>query len=99
MAICRLIYKHKYNEDFLIERRDTRLHVGPVFNIDVPRSDRYRRSTSYRSRRLWNSLPADIRCIDDYNVFKLRIKTYFNRMFFEELTSQSTINVDQGGST
>lgn len=84
IALCRLVYKHKYHDEFLVDRRDTRLMDGPVFHMDVPRSDYFRRSTSYESRRLWNNLPSEIRRIDNYDVYKLRIKMYFNTIYFGE---------------
>lgn len=74
IALCRLVFKRKYDEEFLVERRDTRLMDGPVFAMVMPKSEYYRRSTSYESRRIWNTLPADIRRIDDFEVFKVRIK-------------------------
>lgn len=85
ISIVRLIFKHKYNEDLLATNTDTRLHGGPVFSMDRPRSDYYRRSISYESRRLWNALPVDIRNIDDYNMFKLRIKRYYKVLYLEEV--------------
>lgn len=78
MALCRLIFKHKYNEEYIDMRGlETWLHDGPIFNMDTPKTDWFARSSSYTSRKLWNSLPSEIRLIDDYNHFKLAIKGHF----------------------
>lgn len=92
ISVCRLIYKHKYNEELLASGNDTRLHEGPVFSMDRPRSEYYKRSVSYESRRLWNTLPGDIRNIDDYNVFKLRIKGYYRNKYREEMEGTQVVN-------
>lgn len=61
-----------------MHRLDTRLHDGPVFDIDVPKNDWYKRSTSYVSRQVWNSLPSNIRLMDDHEVFKRAVKNHFS---------------------
>lgn len=78
MALCRLIYKYKYNEEYINMRGlKTRLHGGSIFNIDTPRTDWFACSTSYTSRKLWNSLLSRIWLIDDYDYFKIAVKGHF----------------------
>lgn len=62
---------------------NTRMHDGPIFKMDTPKSNIYARSTSYMSRQIWNALPSYIRLIDSYEHFKLAIKRHFNAEYFE----------------
>lgn len=82
-AVCKLIYKHKYNDEYVISGIETRLDDGPVFYIVRPNTEWFARSTAYVSRKAWNSLPAQIRLIDNHDEFKRAIKRHFN-------TSQQT---------
>ena len=36
----------------------------------------YQRSFTYAAPRMWNSLPSNLRCCDELNAFKARLKTY-----------------------
>lgn len=77
IALCRLIFKYKYNEDYISSGRETRAHDGPVFQIDTPKTGWFTRSAAYMSRKIWNALPAHIRLIDNLDVFKRAVKTHF----------------------
>lgn len=79
-AICKLIFKYKYSEGYVMSGIETRLHDGPVFHIDTPKTDWYARSVSYVSRNTWNSLPSYIRLLDNQDEFKRAIKRHFTRV-------------------
>ena len=60
----------------LIDVRDvrTRAHDAPMFKIKVPKNEAYKRSVEYYGSNQWNSLPVNIRNIDDYVAFKTKQK-------------------------
>lgn len=88
IALSRLIFKYKYNEDYIdlnLTGRLTRLQSGPIFK--KPHTDKFKNSVSYLGRNEWNGLPAYIRCIDSYKYFKRSVKMLFNQRFFHSLTA------------
>lgn len=89
-ALCRLIFKYKYNDDYIICGRETRLHDGPVFRVDTPKTDWYARSASYVSRVTFNALPAHIRLLDDQTCFKRALKRHFYNVGEEGATAQGS---------
>jgi hypothetical protein len=42
----------------------------------TPSSFVYHRSFTFAAPRIWNTLPSNLRCCDELNVFKTRLKTY-----------------------
>ena len=53
---------------------------GPTLNCITPKNNKYRLSLDYTLRSKWNALPAAIRNISDYNMFKMRIKYFCNSL-------------------
>lgn len=43
-VLCRLIFKYKYNEDY--SGTGTRMHDGPIYKIDRPKTDWFSRLTN-----------------------------------------------------
>lgn len=86
-AMCRLIYKYRHSEGYVVTGLATRLHDGPVFKLDIPKNNVYARSTSYMCRKIWNSLPGHIRSIDVYEEFRIAIKRYFNAEYFGSVST------------
>lgn len=84
--LCRLIRKYKYSDDYISRRLDTRLHDGPVFHIDAPKSEWYKTTTSYVCREVWNSLPSGIRLIDNHDMFKRAGRNHFTTIGQESST-------------
>lgn len=91
-ALCRLLFKHKYNEEYLIIGRDTRLQEGPVFKMDTPKSDWFARCTAYIGRQTWNALPAQIRRLDDLNCFKRAVKRHFSESRLNGNANENSIH-------
>lgn len=90
IALTRLMFKYKYNEEFVepdLDNRQTRLQTGPFYKLVTPRTDKFKNSVSYLGRSEWNSLPAYIRCIDSYPHFKKTVKTLYNHRFFHNISS------------
>ena len=48
----------------------TRAHDAPLFTVKVPRVEAYKREVEFYGSVQWNSLPADIRKIDNLMSFK-----------------------------
>lgn len=95
-ALCRLIHKYKYAEEYVVQRLDTRLHDGPVFHVDKPKTEWYKRSTSFVCRNIWNSLPSRIRLMDDHDLFKRAVKNHFSpaRQATANERNSTSINTD-----
>ena len=60
------------NNDNVIDRRDipTRSYGATIFNVALPRYEKYKCSTFYRGAIAWNQLPAHQRNIPLYTDFK-----------------------------
>ena len=67
----------RLNEPTYIDDRDirTRAHDAPLFRVEVPKLEMYKRSVEYAGAVQWNELPPDIRSIRDYQMFKNKQKT------------------------
>lgn len=76
-SLCKLIFKYKHNEDYVVSGRGTRMHDGPIFEIDFPKTDWFARSTSTICRKEWNTLPSHIRLINTAHEFKNAIKRHY----------------------
>ena len=63
----------------LLGNRDihTRLHDAPVFKVDVPQKESFKRSVHYAGVTIWNSLPVNERNLNNYFAFKMRQKLKF----------------------
>lgn len=88
MALTKLMFKYKGHEEFIVTNVSdglTRLQLGTVFKIVVPKTNNYRNSVAYLSRIEWNCLPSYIRCIDTYTKFKKEIKLLFNHRYFSSI--------------
>lgn len=80
ICLMRLMFKYKFCAEYLIGTYTgsaTRAQDGPLFMLDKLSNDRYRRSSSYISRKEWNSLPAYIHCINDHKKFKYEIRLFY----------------------
>ena len=60
----------------LMDSRDinTRLHDAPVFKVEFPIKEAFKRAVKYTGSVLWNELPAQTRKIDNLGVFKFQQK-------------------------
>lgn len=90
IAQTRLMFKYKYNEEYVehnVEGRLTRLQMGPIYKLITPRTDRYKNSISYMGRKEWNSLPAYLRCMDSYSYFKKAVKNHYNYLYFQSIST------------
>ena len=65
---------------YLRDVRDirTRAHDAPLFLVDVPKNESYKRSIEYAGAVKWNALPKEIRGIDNLFAFKKRQKQIMN---------------------
>lgn len=70
-AMCRMMFKYKDTEEYIVMGVGTRLDEGPIFRMDTPRNNTYARSASYMSHKAWNLLPGWIRSIKSYEDFKI----------------------------
>lgn len=78
MALNRLMFKYKYNEEFLLDPVvRTRQATGTLYKVDKPNSSHYSKSVSYMGRKLWNDLPPYLRAMDDYDGFKVLLKGHY----------------------
>ena len=60
----------------LINNREvgTRAHDAPLFLVDIPRCEAFKRSVGYHGSVQWNALPPPTRNMDSYLVFKFNMK-------------------------
>ena len=63
--------------DDVSQRIQTRSAGKLMFKLRKPRTERFKKSISYKGRKLWNSLQKEVQMIDDYDVFKFRIKNLY----------------------
>ena len=50
---------------------NTRLHDAPVFKVDFPHKEMFKRSVKYAGAQVWNALPIKVRQIEDKAAFKV----------------------------
>ena len=69
--LCNFMFKRQCREE-LIDDRDinTRLHDAPVFHVNFPIKETFKRSVLYSGAVLWNELPTNLRSMDNFSVFK-----------------------------
>ena len=55
------------NREHLLDERDnrTRAHDAPLFKIEIPTNQAYKRSVEYAGSKQWNGLTVDIRSARD----------------------------------
>ena len=65
------MYKRTARAD-LIDNREirTRAHDAPLFKVKVPKKESYKRAVEYFGAVQWNSLPVDVRNIQNIETFK-----------------------------
>ena len=70
------MYKRKSGKPALLNHREirTRAHDAPLFQINIPRCEAYKRSVGFFGSTLWNGLPVKIRNINSYQEFKVKQK-------------------------
>ena len=73
--INNFMYGRLKNES-LVDERDirTRAHDAPLFRIEVPQNEAYKRSVKYAGALQWNALDRDTRKIDCFDSFKAKQK-------------------------
>ena len=73
------MYSRLGNES-LVDKRDirTRAHDAPLFKIEIPTVEAYKRSIQYAGALQWNSLNKEIRGIDNFQNFKAKQKSTMN---------------------
>ena len=69
--ICNFMFK-RLSKEHLVDERDiqTRRHDAPLFKVDFPNKEPFKRSVKYHGSNTWNNLPVATRSIDDYFAFK-----------------------------
>ena len=70
----------------LLDKRDirTRAHDAISLYVPLPKSELFKKSNEYNKPVIWNSLPPNIRSINDPNQYKTEIKRYYIRMFLSD---------------
>lgn len=75
LAAMRSMFKYKLDSVKLESAAcNTGLQAGSMLKIDAPKSIKFINSISYSFRNEWNSLPAHIRHVEDFEFFKTSIK-------------------------
>ena len=83
--INNFMYKRLVREHH-VDDRDirTRAHDAPLFRLEVPKLEAYKRSVKYSGASQWNSLPAEVRNIDNFKQFKAMQKNFLELSVREE---------------
>ena len=70
------MYKRKSERPNLLNNREirTRAHDAPLFQVNIPRCEAFKRSVGYFGSVLWNELTPIVRNINSYQEFKLKQK-------------------------
>ena len=71
------IFMHKrLTREELVDKRDirTRQHDAPMFLVNVPNLEAYKRSVEYAGAIKWNELPPEVRNIESQPLFKVKQK-------------------------
>lgn len=88
LASCRLMFKYKYCYEYTENTvLCTRYRDGPIFKQEQPSNVTYLKSCYYMCRKEWNSLPVQIRCIDD-------VKSCIKKHFWDIYLQSSTGMID-----
>ena len=73
--VLNFMYNRKSKIELLNNREiRTRAHDGPLFNVQIPRCEAFKRSVGYFGSVEWNDLPPEVRNREPFLVFK-----YFNK--------------------
>ena len=69
------------NNVTLIDNRNirTRAHDAPLFRLDIPKNEAYKRSIRYAGALQWNNLDIDTCKIPNFKMFKARQKQEMTR--------------------
>ena len=72
---------NKLSKPHLLDNRDirTRAHDAPLFLVNIPKNETYKRSLEYTGAMAWNALPANIRSTDNVLTFKATQKKVLYR--------------------
>ena len=73
----RKLVKHKKENDTSQVR--TRSGGKLNFRLRKPRTEKFRKSISYKGKKLWNSLDKELQHVPDHGAFKHRIKAIFKQ--------------------
>ena len=82
-----MICKHMFVEiksgrvPLLNDAYETRLHDGPVVRVSDVSNEKFKRFLPWLGPSLWNSLPPDIRNIDNFTSFVSELKRDFRAHF------------------
>ena len=72
----------------LLDKRDirTRAHdaISLYLYVPLPKSELFKKSNKYYKPVIWNSLPPNIRSINDPKQYKTEINRYYIRMFLSD---------------
>ena len=69
----------------LLDKRDIRTRAHDAISLYVPlQSELFKKSNKYYAPVIWNSLPPNIRSINDPNQYKTEIKRYYLGMFLSD---------------
>ena len=76
------MYK-RLSKPHLVDDRDirTRAHEAPLFRVEVPKIEAFKRSIQYSGATQWNNLPAETRSIGSFTQFKAKQKQLLELSF------------------
>ena len=87
MFKCKSENAPKYLLDIVKVKKQYRLSLRSEenckFNYEIPfcRSNQTQRSFAYQGPTHWNSLPLDLKTVNDIKIFKKQLKTYLFSKF------------------
>ena len=79
------LHLHIFVRSLKPDRKSTTatLGIGTAYIYHSVGSAAGQRAFTFRSQRLWNSLPDEFQSITNLDVFKVKIKQHFLRVFLE----------------
>ena len=73
--LLNFMYKRKYVPDYIqTPNRPLRMYEAPVFIEYQSQNASFERSILFKGSKAWNSLPVDVRNIQNYDTFKRNSK-------------------------
>ena len=73
--VCNFMYRRLAREE-LVDNRNipTRQHDAPLYVVDFPHKETFKRSVKYSGSTVWNNLSPSVRSINNYEAFKAHQK-------------------------
>ena len=82
--IQNFMFSRQFKEGLLDNKEiSTRSHDAPLFEVEFPHKESFKRSVHYSGAVAWNSLPVKVRLMDNFSAFKAHQNKMMNLTYAE----------------